>query len=118
MNVWEGRLGTKAALAYWGWVRWTIWSRQTVLLFIVLFAVGAYFHSVLIEVLSYSTFVFILVAMFRIQPPARRRFIAIGSQVLGVTITRQNFPPKSKARYQEWCERNGIIPGHYQRIDH
>ena len=24
MNVWEPRLGTEAALSYWGWVRWTM----------------------------------------------------------------------------------------------
>jgi hypothetical protein len=117
MNVWEWRLGTSAALAYWGWIRWTIWGRQSLFLFAALFALGVHFHSALIEVLSYSIFVFMLISVIRIQPPAKRRLMAAGSKALGVNITKQNFPPRSTPRYQEWCAKNGIVPGHYQMVD-
>ncbi len=110
MNVWEPRLGTAAALSYWGWIRWTIWGRFAVLGFMLLFALGAYFHSALVEVLSYSIFIFIIVSVVGIQPPAKKRFMTVASSTLGVEITKQNFPPKSDARYKEWCTNSGIDP--------
>jgi hypothetical protein len=79
----------------------------------LLFALGAYFHSVLIEVLSYGVILLSVVAMVRIRPPAKNRFMAVASTTLGVEITRQNFPPKSAARYKDWCAKNGIDPGRH-----
>ena len=112
MNVWEPRLGSKAALSYWSWVRWLIWSRMAVIGFALLFVFGALIHSNFVEVLSYVLFIaLVLVGFVIMRPPAKRRFMALASSTLGVNVTPQNFPPKWDDRYAEWCAKNGLAPG-------
>lgn len=108
MQVWEPRVGPQAAAAYWDWYRWTVFGRFAVLLFIVVFAVGVHFDSLIVEVASYLLPVGAVVGAFVYQPKDKRRFAEVASQALGVPIKRGNFPPRTDAHYAEWCAKNGI----------
>jgi hypothetical protein len=110
INLWKARVGTDGAVAYWHWLRWTVYGRWAFLVFILIFAVAAHFHSVLLEVAAYVFLAAVVVAVTKCQPKAKRRFRALASQALGVAVVRGNFPPRTDEQYAAWCAKNGIVP--------
>lgn len=116
IKFWEPRVGAAGALAYWQWQRWVVYGRRALFLFIAVFAVGAHFHSVLIEVASYVIPAAIFVGLLGFQPKAKWKFAALASEALGIPIERGNFPPRTDDHYAAWCAKNGIVPCHPRNV--
>lgn len=99
-----------AAQAYVAMRGCQVWAARCILIFVLVFAVAAHFHSIIAEVAAYAVPLFSFYLQFIRLPRARREFCSKASTSLGVKVSPRNFPPRSFDRYVEWCRKNGLAP--------
>ena len=76
LSIWTPRVGPEAALAYWGWQRWLVLGRWSILCGIGIFAIGASLNSIVLEVLAYVLMIGVIVSVFWNLGRAKREFSA------------------------------------------
>jgi hypothetical protein len=116
LHKWEPRIGSRGAQ----WFALAVWSRFVMLPLGVLLFLGLWFTTNQRSVASTVVVVVVSAAAFGnaaliwLAPVMARR---AASAVLGINITKKNYPPNDPDSYLRWCRENGIAPNNASGVD-